>query len=159
MNQINKFFFSIAVTILLLSFFSCVRDSKIYNVSFYEFPASGLIPSKDYIFYPFENWNHDSINNIYNLFLVVRYTDQCKLKYLKLNVESSSFNYDSIHNEVVKIDLFDNDNHFCGKGGFGFYENSFPIIKNQPFDENLSIAVSSAEKDTKGIIALGLLCK
>ena len=130
---------------------------KHQNVMFFDFGDSGMISHNFYNFIPFDNLEPDS-TGLYNIDIIIRYTDKCQLQYLPLKIECSSFKLDSISQFNLSVALFNDDNKNEGKGRFGFYESVTPLKIDVPFDEGLNIAVSTVEKDTQGIISLGLNC-
>lgn len=159
MNQKHKNLYLFLLSSILLSFLSCHHNPEAINVSFHNFGPNGMMPDEEYIFSPFENLDYDSlIISKYDISLIIRYSDKCRIKQLPLKIESSSFNFDTIYNSEISAILFDDKNKNSGKGGLGSYETIIPFRDNESFDKGLSLAISTPEKNAQGIIALGVIC-
>ena len=158
MNRKPKFCPGFIVFLILVLSYSCAKNKNELNGSFYDFNDKGIETAREYVFYPFMKMSRDSLEfNKYDLMMVVRYSDKCEVKELPVNIEISSYNKDSISFNRLSLVLFDDENLFLNKKGFGFYEVSFPVLENIPFDEGLTIAISTKEKETRGIVALGII--
>lgn len=136
---------------------SCYKNPILSHSFFYELGEEGLSQNQEYVFFPFEQMDKDTLGLKYDFFLIIRFSDRYKLKYLPLEIESSDLNCDTIIKEVINLNLFDNDNQLIGKGNFGIFERKILLKKKQLFDESAFVAISTKEKATEGILSLGLL--
>lgn len=138
---------------------ACRETSINHKIDFIDFGHVGMIPSEQYIFQPFKEIENDSLNiNKYDISIILRYTDKCSLKFLPLQIEASSYNYDSIYNYKLEAILFEDDTTFTSNKNYGLYETEILLLVAETYDEGLNLAISTYEKDTKGIISLGLNC-
>lgn len=156
-RRANNLFFAFLVAIFLMVVGSACQPSHCY-IHFQDLGASGLVPDKEYVFKPFEKSDKKNLNGTFKIDIAVRYNDKCTLETLPLNIEISSFNSDSISNLNLKIPLFDNKEEGSAKGSYGIYEAVVPLTADQNYDEGLTIALASPEKDSNGIIAIGIIC-
>lgn len=91
--------------------------------------------------------------------LVVRYTKQCPVRQLVVDIEEACLeSQDTSANRTV-IDLFDINGTPLGKGAYGVYEVSDTIHENWKMPQGYSLAVLSTlpRQSTKGIKAVGLV--
>lgn len=154
----NKSIISIGGMMLLsaLVFLSC--GSK--NSEFYDYGSEGLQPEVEYIFYPFDSLHsHKADLSSKELLLLIRYSELCDLKELPLSVEWSSLEQDSVRECKIKVPLFNQENTYIGKGNFGIFETTYPLMVIDKPQEGLYISLSTQEKETKGILSLGVTCK
>lgn len=135
---------------------SCKENMNIKSTEFYDFTQEGMVPKLEYIFYPFKECE-DSASVDYDLYLLLRYSDNCNLKELPLNIEYSSLSEDSVKNMHLKLDLFDRDDKKNGKGNFGIFETECLLLKNQKYQEGFFISVSTEELRTRGVLSMGVL--
>lgn len=152
----KKVFIISILLYFLVSSISCQKSDNIHSNIFIDFGKEGLIQNKEYAIQSsldsvlFSKKNHSSIN------LVVRYTDSCKIKTLPLQVETILSSDDSIKNFKVELELFDDYGKNKGSGNFGIYEIKYPLIENNRIDHEFKISIMTEEKQTEGIISLGI---
>lgn len=154
----NRIEFLIGLTLSGIFAFSCER-TDVYYSEFYELGKNGLNPEVTYIFSPFDSVAPINKNEIYDIEACLRYTDECLIKSLPLEYEVASLNTDSIFNGKVQIPLFYEDDSSMGKGNFGFYEISSPILTHQKYDPDLQILISTPESNGNGIISIGMILR
>lgn len=153
MKIIDRIVFSLAFLLL----FACKQKDMVSQSVFQEFGSEGMVPLKEYVFLPFDSLVSSSSDSVFDISIAVRYSDRCRLRDLPLNVETVSFSADTIFFSNISVPLFDAEDSLEGKGNFGIYEQTYPLLKHQKPDERLSIAVSSHEKLLEGILALGVI--
>lgn len=139
--------------------FSCSTQPEQSRSSFIDFDDSGMLANKEYLFQPFDSISPSIANNLYDLYLELRYSNVCRIKQLPIDIEIGSVWDDSIINKKINLKLFDKDDNFQGKGNFGVYEISANIIDSIKIKDGFFISVSTPESNTKGIISLGTLIK
>lgn len=150
------------IPFLLISLFlimiACRKSNGFKEAIFYDFNETGMIPRKEYVYYPFENIKNDSLSSEkYDLTLVVRYSEFSVLKYLPLTIEYSSLNRDSIIETKLKIPLYLDDNNLVGHGGLGIFQTEMKILNNLKYENEFFISVSTLEEDSHGILSLGVV--
>lgn len=150
-----------ALLFLFISFFlpSC-RQSQEQNSSFIDFGSKGMAKNVEYLFHPFDDLK-DSLNSSsrYDICLVARYTQQCKLQSLPIDIEIVSLECDTIFNLKKDLSLFNKKGKVLGKGKLAVYETSIPLVKDIKRQEGYSVAVSTPEGNNEGIISIGILRK
>lgn len=114
-----------------------------------------------YEFMPFDSLLYkDSLLKFdYNLFLIVRYTEKCRLKNLPLNIEYASLNRDSVISLNINIPLYNSNGRPVGYGNYGLYETSYALLEKINPEEGFYIAVKTHEENTPGINSLGIVCR
>lgn len=142
----------------VLIFISCVKKSEFIDSSYYDFGEKGMIPDREYIFYPFEK-TKEVIDKELTFYITVRFSDRCGLKSIPLSVEYGSLDDDQINNSEFTIPLFDDYGNSKGKGNWGIYEVELPFLKDKKYEEGFFISLSTQEKDTHGILSLGIISK
>lgn len=158
MKKINKWvvlFFIFGLTVLT----SCIKNKDYKEGSYFVFDEKGMFPYREYTFYPFEKFEGSSPKNVFSIFISLRYTDSCNLKFLPLKIEYASLVKDSIIEKNINIPLYDDNGLFKGKGNLGIYESEISLIKKQHFEEGFFISISTPETNTEGIISLGIINK
>lgn len=138
-------------------FFSCKGSVNHKDSFFYDFDQEGMKPDLEYIFYPFERIENISSDSIFSLTLSIRYSNILHLQRLPLNIEFASFENDSIRNIKINVPLFDDKDSYKGKGNFGLYESDYTFLHNQKFEDGFFVSVSTSEKETHGILSLGIV--
>lgn len=131
------------------------------NFKFYDIADREISPEEVFSFRPFElnpNQSSDTIamNDRYKVNLIVRYTDNCKIKGVPLEVEMTSMKMDSVFSCHLEVPLFDNEDNALGKGSYGVFETEQTIPFNPIFDPDLEITVSPTQEIPSGIISLGI---
>lgn len=166
--------------IVLISAFAALsgcRDESQPQISqFYDFDGRGMIPDLEYVFSPFdsigivEKSRYMGINSYsdssyskpptgdYEVAISFRYNHKCDLKSLPLSFEWGSLGEDSIRHGDIFID-FPSPAEGRAKGNFGLYETNKTIIKKCRGEEGLYIAVSTPEKQTRGLVSMGVVCR
>lgn len=148
--------------LFLLGFFlfiSCGKIKKIGYSEFNDFGYSGMMPSVVYEYFPCKVLEKDSIDKIYDINLVVKYSLRCHSETLPLEMEVSSLESDTIITEHIDVQLFDKDGVPKGKGNYGVYEKIIPLRKRAKIEEGQSISFSTPMPEAKGIVALGVVCE
>lgn len=156
MKKIHNLFLLGFICATLILSIAC--SDKLQKNFFYDLGEEGMIPDKQYLFSPFDSLFFDK-DSFYKIDLSIRYSDNCHIKKLPLEIEYSSLNKDSIYKKKFMVALFDDEDHFKGKGNFGVYEDIIPLLENQPAEEGFFISVSTPDKKTAGLISLGIICK
>ena len=133
-------------------------DSENEYSIFIDFSHRGMEPKMEYLFDSFGSLPGDSIGKNCCIDIAVRYSDMCNLKALPLNIEVIS-QTDSISNYKIDFPLFNTYDTKAGKGNFGIYEKKLPLFSKPISSQVLQIAISTNEKNTKGILSLGIICK
>lgn len=146
----------LSIIIVLCCLCSCSSQSKEQKTTYIELDAEGLVPFDEYLFYPLKDCCEDSLKAVYDLWLNVRYTDECRIKYLPLNIEIGSLDSDSIRMKQLNVPLFNENGHLGSKGNLNLFNSQIKIIENLHFEEGFFMAVSTPESHTKGIIAIGV---
>lgn len=141
---------------LLILLYSC-GDTKIKGIQYQNFGTEGIVPEQDYVFYPFQNIDKPETNKPYEISLVIRISDLCRIKELPLNIETGSPLLDSIYSFNLKVNLYNDSDLMKGKGNMGISEISVPLFSEINFDSDRFISLSTPEKETKGIISLGII--
>ncbi|MCH5227408.1 MAG: hypothetical protein J1F16_06305 [Muribaculaceae bacterium] len=150
--------FQVFSILFSIAFSSCsLKEESIVSSDFVEFGHDGIVPDKEYVFYPFESVSDTVSSHTFAVSLIVRYTDLCKIKSLPLNIEKGSIWSDSISNFQVELPLFQLNDNSNGKGNFGLYQTLFPLFPSIQNEEGSFISISSSSKDTKGIISMGII--
>lgn len=145
----------------MISVFSCSEIGEYSESTFIDFGEKGMIPKYEYLFYPFEKISEENKNSIskseeFKMFLEVRYSDQCIISQLPLNMEYSSVNQDSIFNKKLNIGLFDVEDNGLGKGNFSIRTTKIPLFDSLKIDKDLFVAFSTDATQTEGILSIGI---
>lgn len=119
--------------------------------------SEGLLPGFEYVFDSFDSISKTTKEFSCTLLLSLRYSDYCDKKIIPFNIEYSSPESDSIITLKMNFPLFTDDDRNMGKGNFGIYEKSVPIIDNVEFSEGFYVAVSSPDKISKGLLSIGIV--
>lgn len=136
----------------------CASTANQNNALFYDVGEDGLIPDYSYEFSNLDSLlDESSKDSKYNLFLELRFSDRCKIQTLPLKIEFFSLQSDTIFNFDTDINLFSDNDKFTGKGNFGIYENKIPVWTCKKIPEGLTFSVSTPEKNTDGIISIGII--
>ena len=141
--------------ILIGGLLGCDNKNRDSSFLFFDFGNEGMISGREYIFYPNDSSYFPPHNNDAVFYLLIRYTDNCKINSLPVSIEYTSLMNDSTTVNFIDIPLFDDTDKFLGKGNFGVYERLFPL--NLKISADSYISVLTQEKNTTGIISLGLL--
>lgn len=158
MKRIHNF--SFPVLCFILSFLlSCEKSEDRKTTFFYDFDQEGMIPGFEYVFYPFEDSLELRNKNNNFLDLKIRYSDKCNIRTLPLNLEISSLQRDTLQTISIEVPLFNEEDSMEGKGNFGVYETSLPLLKNVPVEESFFVSVFTPETKTQGILSIGIVCK
>lgn len=144
---------------LLILTVSCEGNRQLNYSVFIDFPKEGMIPGKDYIFYPFENADSLDNNDLYQIDLEIRYNQRCKILNLPLIVEYASLTDDSVKTLNLLINLFEEKKEFKKKGNFAISTVSETLIPDTHYQEGLFISVKTEEKETSGILSIGTVRK
>lgn len=94
----------------------------------------------------------------YDLTLVVRNTERCKLKTLWLAIQTTGIDA-SIRRDTVGVTLCDSLGRWKGSGSHGIYESAVVVKKNFKMTEGMDITVTLADSasEVKGISDIGIL--
>lgn len=141
---------------LLLLFTACHHNNANKDFIFISLGEEGMIPDKQYVFQPFDSLKNLDKNEIYDINLVIRFSESCHINQLHLGYEYSSPECDSIFNDKVTVPLFNDKDGFIGKGNFTIYQTQIPLLRKIPFQEGFFIAFQSLTKNTKGILDIGI---
>lgn len=148
----------LATSFLLFSLSSCHYPLSSEKFIISDLGTEGLQKDLEYFFQPFDSVNVLNKNQKYYISIYTRFNETCKINSLPLNIEWSENIEDTIHDLKISLPLFDKFNS-NGKGNYGIFETEVPlIILNSP-DTTFFVNISTPEKDTRGIIALGLICR
>lgn len=143
----------------LLFLFSCREKIGIQNIEFYDFGKKGMLKNVEYIFNPF----NDSIvlkdDKDYKVALIIRYSDECQVKSLPLNIEYASLVNDSIKEKKIVLPLFDEQKYNNGKSNFGVYESEYLLFERQAPEDGFFISIVSPTSDIEGLLSLGIILK
>lgn len=142
-----------------LSLAACGRNHQRHNVSYVNVGDDGLIPDMEYVFNPFDSLNSIDKTRAFDIFLLLRYSEICKIQSLPVEIETGSLASDNFKSENFNVDLFGKKQQDEAKGSFGIYELSYPLFRNLKPDEGFFLSVKTPEKNTSGIYAIGILCK
>lgn len=156
MKGIKNSYYLISFLILFLG--SCQDKTGVSFVEFYDFESEGLIPNKEYIFHPFQDTLYLNTDKV-DIFLAVRYNEDCKIESLPLFLEYASLESDSIKNQSINIQLFEEREEFPKKHKMGIYEKEITLLKDQKREEGFFLSLSTPEKNTRGINSVGIICK
>ena len=156
MKNFALFIHLIFVSIL---FVACDRIQHSKISSFYEFADSEMVPGKEYLLCPFEENEAAKSDSLFSFKVSLRYSDKCRLKNFPVNVEISSLEADSIINMFLEIPLFDEAGVRYGKGNFGIYESDHVLFRRRKIEEGECFTVSTPEKNTAGIISIGIIAE
>ena len=151
---------SLTLLLLFLSFSfltGCNQENEACNADFYDLGAEGMQPDVEYLF------NQPLEHKSYNVNLVIRYTNKCRLKSFPLNMEYYSFSGDSVEYEIRTIPITHNmdsnkkdDFIILNKGNFGVYEQQVELLKNFEIGDGSYITLSTPV-NVAGLISLGLI--
>ena len=118
-----------------------------------------MLKNVEYIFNPF----NDSIvlkdDKDYKVALIIRYSDECKVKSLPLNIEYASLVNDSIKEKKIVLPLFDEQKYNNGKSNFGVYESEYLLFECQAPEDGFFISIVSPTSDIEGLLSLGIILK
>ena len=146
--------------VIVCLFSACKEKEVILNSEFYELNYEGLLSGKEYLFSPFNSLADSSFDEKkFNICLVIRYSEICRLKNLPLRIECSSPLRDTISYQNLNLELFDNDDFPIGHGHYGIFELKKCLYRDMNPIENFALSVSSDLKETNGILSLGILCE
>ena len=148
--------FQVICILLVLMMGSCSSKSGEEWSEFIDFGSDGMIPHREYLLYPFQNHLEDSIQKEATIYIGIRYTDNCKVKNLPLNVEYSSLLADTIRERQIDIPLFENQGGENANSHLGIYEKYVLLRPNLLIDSSQYFLLSTDTQDTKGIISIGI---
>lgn len=149
----NFFIFLFLFAILL----SCSDRSQSNNSKFYNFDHNGMLSDFEYLFAPVDTVSENLDKNSILPTLIIRFNDKCQIKKLPLSLEYSSMMADSIFKSEIEIPLFNDRGVIKGRGNFGIYEASIPLNLEINDPDGFYLTVSTPEKITEGILALGVM--
>lgn len=154
-----KLFLSAALLSLFFLTGACGRSQNINKAGaqFYNLDSRGLSRDVPYELNLGDNLNYDSLSNhLYNISFIVRYSENCRLKMLPLDLEVIYNLEDSLIKKHLDLPLFDNNDIIEGKGAYGVYRIETPLDSNQKIDQSFSIVVTSHQEETPGILSFGV---
>ena len=148
----------ILLLIIGLSLFvtSCTDSTNQNFISYINYGKEGMIPCQEYIFDKFDSTFIKENDSSLSVFLTIRYNDETNIQNLPLKIEWPD-DSDSIHDKEFIIPLFNKDDVLEGKGNYGIFENNYFLFNVIKPDDTFFISVSTTEKNTSGILALGIL--
>ena len=155
MKRTLDFIVTVSLSLILLT--ACNKENVNQKAFFYDIDVNGLGKDVQYEFHPFENSDSSAINEMYAIYLALRFSDNCVIKKLPINMEYFSLEHDSIKKSNFIIPLFDENDAYNGRGNFGIYEIEIPLFSRQQFEDSLSLYLSTPEENTKGILSLGII--
>ena len=147
------------IYIVLLFLISCDRNAFVTS-DYIEFDERGMIKDNDYIFYPFKNssvLDEDTLEVI----LSVRFDLECKISELPIKAEYLDSSIPEVIIKEIFFELFTENKpeHSPDKIDLGVYEEKKTIISNLVPDKDFFISLSTDQKDTKGILSIGVITK
>ena len=156
MKRFVKYYFIIIILIFLNS---CInKDLKSFS-SYEDFNGQGMVPYREYMFFPFKEMEKYKDTENFSISIEVRYSDKCNIRYLPLKVEYSSLERDTIDTSLINIPLFDANGQNTGKGNYGIFDYRVNVLPHQKPEEGFFMALSTEERNTNGILALGVICQ
>lgn len=146
---------------LFITFFTgCRSDSASGYSSFMDFDDKGLSPGMQYMILPVENIDEDILKDTkFSTSLVVRYTDKCKIRELPLNLEYILNRGDSIGSEDIKLTLFDKEEDYFGRGNYSLYQKEIKLADSILLDDDAFVSIATFDKNTAGIVSMGIVCR
>lgn len=116
-----------------------------------------MIPDVSYEFRPWIAHNSDSLSNdLYSLYLLIRFTEKCRIRELPLDIEMTCNTEDSLIRKHIEVTLFNEEDKVKGEGNYGIYRTEVNFASECRLDENFYISVETSEKDTQGVVSLGV---
>lgn len=148
----------ISLNLLLIVFLTsaCQKENKLIGAQFIAFGEEGIQPDYDYIFHPIDTTEKKTSKDDADINLILRYNQVCNIRNIRFNIESSSLDMDSISKFEISVPLFDHNDEKAGKGGMGIYEIKYPLLKISLPQDGLYVGISTPEKNTRGILSLGV---
>jgi hypothetical protein len=97
------------------------------------------------------------LNGVFTATLSLRYTDECPLREVRLQIERASLR-DEIHTDTIAMPLYDDRGHNLGRGRFGIYETSARLPRPLRVNEGtiLSVTPIGIPSPTPGLASITL---
>ena len=135
---------------------ACREASSVQDSQYYDFDSRGMIPNMEYIFYPFKDSLLTKSQQKFDIVVSLRYTDNCPLRDLPIDIEKASLDNDSIISQHCLIPLFDMEGKISGKGNYGIYEAKKVLFRDAIYEEGYYISISTPQQDTSGLLSIGV---
>lgn len=154
MTKIEKILSTYVVFPVLISFCSCNGNKTEVNTYYLDFENQSMYGGKEYLIQPFTQ-SDSSFYQMCDVYVSLRYSMNCKIISLPLDIEYFDCDKDTIFNKSLTLQLFDNKNNVKGKGNYGLYESSSLLLENQPVCSDFFISISTPSDISEGLISIG----
>lgn len=137
---------------------SCGKTTPVVYSEFVDIGDNGIPANWEYTFSPAPFDSTERISGLFDVIMVVRYSNRCASKSVIFDVESLSLEHTTPDSTRLSIPLIGPDGDPIGKGNLGVFEVTDTLARGINVPDGYVVSVSSPlpPEETAGIINVGI---
>lgn len=141
-----------------IMFAACGKATPVVYSEFVDIDKDGIPPNWEYTFSPVPFDSTEMVNGLFDVIVLVRYSNRCASKNVILDVESLSLEHMQPDSVRLSIPLLDSTDKPLGEGNLGVFETADTLARGIRIPEGYVVSLSSPlpSEETKGIIDIGI---
>lgn len=152
MKHLHEFRILICLSLLLIFMSTCQKSDHECFSQFYDIGSEGLLADSEFLYQPKVS------DGIYDILLVVRYTNKLDLESIPIKIEYFSGELNEIQYKSETINFSSQEDNIK-KGNFGVYQLEMPLLNDIKVEDGFYVTISPSISVDCGVISLGIIYK